>query len=76
LFSPHAAAIRITENSTEAWRQQLRILDLAVQAGAQAIDLEIETVEAGAEKLNAFRGRTQIIISYHNFDSTPHWMAC
>jgi 3-dehydroquinate dehydratase / shikimate dehydrogenase len=51
--------------------QQLRILDLAVQAGAQAIDLEIETVEAGAEKLNAFRGRTQIIISYHNFDSTP-----
>ncbi|MCU1274993.1 MAG: shikimate dehydrogenase / 3-dehydroquinate dehydratase [Bryobacterales bacterium] len=51
--------------------QQLRILDLAVQAGAQAIDLEIETVESGAEKLNAFRGRTQIIISYHNFDSTP-----
>lgn len=51
--------------------QQLRILDLAVQAGAQAIDVEIETVEAGAEKLNAFRGRTQIIVSYHNFESTP-----
>ena len=38
--------------------QQLVILDLAVQAGAQAIDLEIESVEAASEKLNAFRGRT------------------
>src|SRR6476646_4435217 len=51
--------------------QQLRILDLAVQAGAQAIDIEIETAEAEIGRLNAFRGRTQIIISYHNFESTP-----
>ena len=51
--------------------QQLNILDLAVNAGAQAIDVEIETAEAAAERLNAFRGRAQIIISYHNFESTP-----
>jgi 3-dehydroquinate dehydratase/shikimate dehydrogenase len=51
--------------------QQLNILDLAVSAGAQAIDVEIETAEAAAERLNAFRGRAQIIISYHNFESTP-----
>jgi 3-dehydroquinate dehydratase / shikimate dehydrogenase len=51
--------------------QQLRILDLAVSAGAQAIDVEIETVEAAAEKLSAFRGRCQIVISYHNFETTP-----
>ena len=51
--------------------EQVRILDLAVHAGAQAIDLEIESAEAFAEKLNAFRGRAQIIISYHNFETTP-----
>src|SRR5690349_19934205 len=50
---------------------QLRILDLAVQAGAQAIDIEIETAEAAAEKLSAFRGRAQIINSYHNVETSP-----
>jgi 3-dehydroquinate dehydratase/shikimate dehydrogenase len=51
--------------------EQLRILELAVGAGAQAIDVEIETTEAASEKLSAFRGRAQIIISYHNFETTP-----
>src|SRR5205085_12611699 len=51
--------------------EQLRILDLAVQAGAQAIDIEIESAETAAEKLNAFRGRAQIIVSYHTFETTP-----
>ncbi|HKX00746.1 MAG TPA: shikimate dehydrogenase [Bryobacteraceae bacterium] len=50
---------------------QLRILDAAVYAGAEAVDLEIETAEVAAEKLSAFRGRAQIIISYHNFETTP-----
>jgi len=51
--------------------EQLRILDLAVTAGAQAIDVEIETAEAVAERLSTFRGRCQIVISYHNFETTP-----
>jgi 3-dehydroquinate dehydratase / shikimate dehydrogenase len=50
---------------------QLRILDVAVSSGAQAIDVEIETAEVASEKLNGFRGRVQIIISYHNFETTP-----
>ena len=50
---------------------QLRILDLAVSAGAHAIDVEIESAEAAAERLSAFRGRAQIIVSYHNFETTP-----
>jgi 3-dehydroquinate dehydratase/shikimate dehydrogenase len=50
---------------------QLRILDLAIDAGAQAIDVEIESAEAAADRLSAFRGRAQIIISYHNFETTP-----
>ena len=51
--------------------EQLRILELAVGAGARAIDIEIETAEAAAERLSAFRGRAEIIISYHNFETTP-----
>ncbi len=51
--------------------QQMRILDLAVRAGAQAIDVEIETAEAAAGRLNSFRGQCQIVISYHNFETTP-----
>lgn len=51
--------------------EQLRILDLAVNAGAQAIDVEIETAEAASERLSTFRGRCQIVISYHNFETMP-----
>lgn len=50
---------------------QLHILDLAVQAGAEAIDVEIESAELAVDRLSAFRGRSRIIISYHNFETTP-----
>jgi len=51
--------------------EQLAVLDLAVRHGAQAIDIEIETAEAAEERLSYFRGRTQVIVSYHNFEATP-----
>jgi 3-dehydroquinate dehydratase/shikimate dehydrogenase len=51
--------------------EQLAILDLAVKNGAHAIDIEIETAEAAQERLSQFRGRVQIIVSYHNFEATP-----
>jgi len=51
--------------------EQLSILDLAVQHGAHGIDIEIETAETAAERLAHFRGRTQVIVSYHNFEATP-----
>jgi 3-dehydroquinate dehydratase/shikimate dehydrogenase len=51
--------------------QQLGILEQAIQAGAKAVDMEIESAEMIAEKLNGIRGRTQLIISYHNFQTTP-----
>jgi 3-dehydroquinate dehydratase/shikimate dehydrogenase len=50
---------------------QLRVLDLAIRFGAQAVDVEIETAEAAADKLNIFRGHAQLVISYHNFEGTP-----
>jgi 3-dehydroquinate dehydratase/shikimate dehydrogenase len=51
--------------------EQIRILECAVRAGAQAVDVEIETAEAAPEKLSALRGRAQLIVSYHNYDGTP-----
>jgi 3-dehydroquinate dehydratase/shikimate dehydrogenase len=51
--------------------EQLKILDESVEAGARAVDVEIETAEQCADKLHQFRGRAETIISYHNFEATP-----
>src|SRR4051794_40315379 len=51
--------------------EQLAVLDLAVRNGAHAIDVEIETAEIAQDRLNQFRGRTQVIVSYHNYEATP-----
>ncbi len=50
---------------------QLRILELAVQHGAGAVDIEIETAEAVPDRLHPFRAGSQLIVSYHNFENTP-----
>ena len=51
--------------------EQLAILDAAVRRGAQAIDVEIETAEAAPERVHQFRGRALVVVSYHNYESTP-----
>jgi len=51
--------------------EQMAILDLAVDSGAQAVDIEIETAETAPERLNHFRGQAQLIVSYHNYEATP-----
>src|SRR4029078_7042852 len=51
--------------------EQVRLLDVAVRAGAQDVDIEIESAEPAPEKLSTFRGRAMVIISYHNFETTP-----
>jgi 3-dehydroquinate dehydratase/shikimate dehydrogenase len=50
---------------------QLRILDGAIDAGAQAIDVEIETAEKTIERLEHLRAKAQLIVSWHNYDGTP-----
>src|SRR6185295_13266510 len=45
--------------------------DAAVDAGARAVDLEVESAEGVGVKLDALRGRTCFILSYHNFETTP-----
>src|SRR5579883_307024 len=51
--------------------EQLSVLDVAVRHGAHAVDVEIESAEVAPDKLTQFRGRTQVILSYHNFEATP-----
>jgi 3-dehydroquinate dehydratase / shikimate dehydrogenase len=51
--------------------QQMKVLAKAAQAGALAIDLEIESAERALEAIESLRERTPVIVSYHNFESTP-----
>jgi 3-dehydroquinate dehydratase / shikimate dehydrogenase len=51
--------------------EQITVLDRAVTAGAQAVDIEIETAEAAPDRLTQFRGRARIVVSYHNYEATP-----
>jgi 3-dehydroquinate dehydratase/shikimate dehydrogenase len=50
---------------------QVRILNAALDAGARAIDIEIESAENVAARLESFRGKGSLILSYHNYDGTP-----
>ncbi|NUN00832.1 MAG: shikimate dehydrogenase [Bryobacteraceae bacterium] len=51
--------------------QQLKILEAAVAAGAKGVDVEIESAESAPSILDPLRGQTFLLISYHNFTSTP-----
>ncbi len=51
---------------------QIRILEAATEAGANAVDLEIESAEPAAERIQSLRQNSKLIISYHNFEGTPH----
>ncbi len=50
---------------------QIRILDAALDAGARAVDVEIESAENAIPRLEALRGKGQLMLSYHNYDGTP-----
>jgi 3-dehydroquinate dehydratase/shikimate dehydrogenase len=50
---------------------QIRILNAALDAGARAVDIEIESAENVAARLENFRGKGSLILSYHNYDGTP-----
>jgi 3-dehydroquinate dehydratase/shikimate dehydrogenase len=50
---------------------QIRILNAAFDAGARAVDVEIESAENAVPRLEALRGKGQLVLSYHNYDGTP-----
>ena len=51
--------------------EQLRILHQAVEAGARAVDVEIESAERARAGLDELRAKTFFIVSYHNYEGTP-----
>jgi len=52
--------------------EELRLLEAAVEAGAQSVDVEVETAGAAPGRLKPLAaGRAKVIVSYHNFQSTP-----
>jgi 3-dehydroquinate dehydratase/shikimate dehydrogenase len=50
--------------------EQLRLLEAAIEAGARAVDVEIESAEGVVARLDGFRGRALLVLSYHNFGGT------
>jgi 3-dehydroquinate dehydratase / shikimate dehydrogenase len=51
--------------------EQFRILDAAIDAGAQAIDVEIESAEAAIPEIAHLRAKAQLVVSFHNYSGTP-----
>jgi 3-dehydroquinate dehydratase/shikimate dehydrogenase len=51
--------------------EQIKILHAALDAGALAVDLEIESAENALAPLDALRSKGRLVLSYHNYDGTP-----
>jgi len=51
--------------------EQVRILETAIEAGAKAVDVEIESAENCIERLESLRPHAYLLLSYHNYGGTP-----
>src|SRR5437016_4526628 len=51
--------------------EQIRILEATLEAGARAVDVEVETAENCQEKLAHLRSGAYLLLSYHNYGGTP-----
>ncbi len=51
--------------------EQLSILDRAIDAGARAFDIEIESAEVVHGPVEHMRGKAWLILSFHNYSGTP-----
>ena len=51
--------------------EQFRVLDAAMDAGARAVDIEIESAENAIPGLEALRSKGSLILSFHNYSGTP-----
>jgi 3-dehydroquinate dehydratase/shikimate dehydrogenase len=50
---------------------QLKVLEQAIEFGARAIDVEIESAEVAPERCAQLRTSAQLIVSWHHFETTP-----
>lgn len=57
-------------------KERVALLTKAVSLGSEYVDLEIRTEEALVlklkKKIEAYHGRTRLILSYHNLERTPN----
>lgn len=51
--------------------EQIDILEAAIEAGARAIDIEIESAENAKARVAHLRSQATVILSYHNYEGTP-----
>lgn len=51
--------------------EQIRILSGAIDAGAKAVDVEVESAEGVAAHLEELRAKAMLVLSYHNYGGTP-----
>jgi len=51
--------------------EQVRVLEGAIEAGARAVDIELESAENCAERLQSLRSHAYVLLSYHNYGGTP-----
>ena len=68
------ATCRLRENTGQfdaTISQQRRILLRAIEAGAQLVDVEIETAETAPDLIAELRSKARVVLSFHNFDRTP-----
>src|SRR5579862_998658 len=56
---------------TGSVEEQIKILEAAREAGAQAVDIEIESAENCENHLAHLRSEAYLVLSYHNFGGTP-----
>ena len=51
---------------------QIRLLEASIEAGARAVDVEVESAELVSSQIEPLRRSAKLIVSYHNFENTPH----
>jgi 3-dehydroquinate dehydratase/shikimate dehydrogenase len=51
--------------------EQLRLLNEAVDAGARAVDIEIESAENAHAGVETLRSKASVVLSFHNYSGTP-----
>ena len=51
--------------------EQRMILEAAIAAGAQMVDVEIESAEHSPEIVTELKEKARVVLSYHNFEKTP-----
>ncbi|MFN7924399.1 MAG: shikimate dehydrogenase [Bryobacteraceae bacterium] len=51
--------------------EEIRILEASIDAGAHAIDIEIESAENCKPAVQHLRSKAWVVLSFHNFGGTP-----